>query len=182
MPGTFTPTPDSELERLKLAQERSEYEAYLREAELQKAAQQRAILRVSQEFAACSGVSDGYVPKDGTVASWIDRYGLDETFQAIRLARPAFERGTISAETEYRCDGAIRYVSAIMRDRAKKEAFRPAPLSSESHVMIALVEEAFMCGQFAAPLALNDVILGEDALGSWAEEHGYAETEDACHE
>lgn len=116
--GDVKPTPDADVQYLKVEQQRLEYERYLAASQRLEEMQYRVIEHLIQVWGACFGGKQSFdCPADHVWKGWLGRYSPEIIEQAIHGSIGAYQRGSIG---EWQFDGMIRYVSAVARNLAAK--------------------------------------------------------------
>lgn len=120
MPGESGPTPDSRMERLRLTQERLEYEEYLEERAERDEAVSLAVNLLTQQWRAAASKQvpagcDFYIPKPETIESWVKTAGVRVALEAMESMERHLATGWIKCTTSTSCNEAVKYFYGILR-------------------------------------------------------------------
>lgn len=111
--------PDADLKFLETQQELVEAKRYL------KAKKQRdeayALLEGALLDAWRTSFDGAYLPQDGTIPGWINKYGPEEVETAFRIASPRFHSQQFGRRYHYQTAIELaKYINGILRRRAEE--------------------------------------------------------------
>lgn len=118
LPGAFTPTPDADLQTLKMCQEQAEYELYLVSKADRDFMRKQTVKALQDHWDLCSGYQ-GYVPSEKILLGWLSRFGPDCIERGISIG---FATGKLYSSDHRSVGLAVRYISGIMYRIAEEEA------------------------------------------------------------
>jgi hypothetical protein len=117
--GDVHPRPDADLEFLRVQQELAEAARYLAASKILDNAKKRVVKRLKEVWVECFGCD--LAPSKTQWSRWLAANSPDEIEYAIRRTGPRFLSGQFGFHDEATAvREGIRYVSGIMRSRAKE--------------------------------------------------------------
>jgi hypothetical protein len=112
------PRPDADLEYLKCQQELMEARRFLAAKQKLDSVKVKLVATIQAHWDKCLCMDDHDVPSQTVVLEWLTRYSADEIIAGIDKFIPAYRRTPWKFGPDLR--QAIRYVSAIMRNRREE--------------------------------------------------------------